>query len=231
VADKGDIEEIKNRLDALETTKKKKAPKKAALIHMVLDRSGSMDAIWDGVKEGFDGFIATQREFDADVSLTFFDDQHGKAFTNLPVKSVKKLRNYKEIHPRGSTALLDAVGSGIKDVERVAKQYSKIVFVVYTDGLENASKDWTGAQVRELIRKHRDKWQFVYLGANQDAWAVGTGLGFHAYSTRTYDHTYAGASSSMGATGQSVGSYLRGDTDTVDMTEDDSSKTPVPQPN
>lgn len=210
-----EIAEIKRRLDALEGDET--PTKDKALIHIVLDRSGSMDSIWGGVKEGFDAFIKEQQEFNADVSLHYFDDVHGQAFTRMPVKKVKKLASYKEIFARGSTALLDAVGDSIKTVEARASDYAKIVFVVYTDGLENASKDWTTPRVRDLIRKHRNKWQFVYLGANQDAWAVGTGLGFYAHGTRTFDRTPGGASAGYGATSIATSDFLRGTTMTVNV--------------
>jgi Mg-chelatase subunit ChlD len=219
---KREIEEIKGRLDALEG----KGNKKKSLIHIVLDRSGSMESIWSDVKGGFDRFIEEQKQFDADVTLTYFDDAFGTAFVNSPIKNVKKLNSYKEITPRGSTALYDAVGMSIQSVKDKASNYDKIVFVVYTDGMENASKEFDSKKVKNLITKFRDKWQFIYLGSNQDAWAVGTGLGFYGQSTLTYAANSAGVGSSTRSMSNSVGAYLGGTADSV-VLDPDAEATPV----
>lgn len=217
------IADLEKRVQKLEGDKSTKS-----LIHIVLDRSGSMDSIWSGVKEGFDSFIREQSEFDADVTLTYFDDEHGSAFVNLPIKKVKKLASYKEIHPRGSTALLDAVGFGIKAVEEKSDDYEKIVFVVYTDGYENHSQEYTTERVVKLIKKYRSKWQFVYLGANQDAWAVASNLGFNVNSVTTFTSTPKGASAGYANVSHGTSSYLRGQTATVDVVPDSDTVTPTP---
>jgi hypothetical protein len=220
-----EIRDLKERVAKLEG---KETPASKSLIHIVLDRSGSMEQIWSDVKGGFDKFIKDQAQYNPDVTLTYFDDEFGTAFVNEPIKRVKKLESYKEIGPRGSTALLDAVGKGIKTVEGVAKKYDKIVFMIYTDGLENASKEYTNAQITSMVRKHRDNWAFVYLGANQDAWKVGTSMGFYGGSTQTFVASAAGVARSYGVTGQSVSDYLGGQSGTVTFEDDEA--TPEPEP-
>lgn len=217
-----EIEALKARIEKLEGSKKN-------VIQIVLDRSGSMAQIWPGVVSGFNEFINGQKEFeDTTVSLTVFDVAIDTIFEDVPVTSVKKLGAYKKVFPRGMTALYDAIGTAVKTVEKIGHN-GKTVFVIYTDGLENSSHEYTRETIFDLISRHRksDDWQFVFLGANQDAYAVGVGLGVAAGSTFTYAYNSGAAGQSLGGTTTSATQdYLRGTTPDVDLGQNKERKTP-----
>lgn len=142
---------------------------------LVLDRSGSMQSIRAAMEESLTAMLARQAAAPGRlvVSLVRFDDVIETAFTAVPAEAVPPIR----IEPRGCTALLDALGSTIdatgarlSDLPE-AERPGCVIVVVVTDGLENASRRFTRADVQQRIRHQRDayQWQFVFLGANIDA--------------------------------------------------------------
>lgn len=155
-------------------------------ITIVIDRSGSMQTIKNDTIGGFNTFLKDQQETpgQATFSLHQFDDLFETVIDARPIAEVKPLDS-KTYVPRGSTALLDAVGRSINSTgERLAKMEEKdrpgkVVFVIITDGEENASKEFTLSKVKSMIKLQQEtyKWQFVFLGANIDAVSVGAGLG------------------------------------------------------
>lgn len=182
-----------------------------SLIAALLDRSGSMHEIADDTRGGFDAYIASLQAQPGttgfgttDVTLAQFDDRYEVVYRNRPIAEVPPL----ELKPRGSTALLDALGRFITEVgaDLAAlpedQRPGDVTVVVMTDGHENASGDWTIDAVRELIAHQESQysWDFVFLGANMDAVAVGTSLGFAPGKSLTYDadgDAVAGAWNSM----------------------------------
>jgi hypothetical protein len=177
-------------------------------IIVVLDRSGSMAAIKSDTEGGFNAFIADQLKVpgEARVTLVQFDDQYELVYSAKDIMQVPEL----ELKPRGMTALLDALGRTIVQAgERLAameesERPGKVIFVVLTDGLENSSKEWTREKVFGLITQQTEKyaWVFTYLGANQDAIAVGANLGFHPgltlnYTAANVDKAFSAASHSV----------------------------------
>jgi hypothetical protein len=180
-----------------------------SLIAALLDRSGSMLSVVDDTCGGFDAFIATERAAGGttEVTLAQFDNEYEAVYQNRPIQSVPPLR----LEPRGSTALLDAIGRFIADVggelaRRPEDQRpGSVTVLVLTDGHENSSREWTKDAVQKLISEQEAKysWDFVFLGANMDAVDVGTGLGFAAGKSLTY------AASSDGVAGAfaSVSAY------------------------
>ena len=154
-------------------------------IHVILDRSGSMHSCVDDTLGGFNHFISKQKDDNPDgtVTLHLFAHDFDTVYKNKPVKEVEKL--IPEIYfPRGQTALLDAIGNSIKKAEK----YEKPMIVIITDGHENASKKFTHAHVKDLISmKESLGWNFVFLGANQDAIQVGGILGIPEESAMTFD--------------------------------------------
>lgn len=146
----------------------------------ILDRSGSMDSCWDDTIGGYNAFISSQKELGGTMTLIQFDHEILESYKDVPIADVIPLTRdtYK---PRGSTALLDAIGSVIKDSP------PKTV-VILTDGFENASKTYTKAHIKDLItQKIKDGWDFVYLGANQDAFSEASQLGICPAATLNYD--------------------------------------------
>lgn len=175
-------------------------------ITIVVDRSGSMADIRDDAEGGVNAFIAEQAKAPGDARLTLvqFDDKYEFVHRAVPVKEVPKF----VLNPRGSTALLDAVGRAITETgERLsampeADRPRLVAFVIVTDGHENASREFRLDKVRELITQQRDKyqWQFTFLGADDSAFAQGASLGLRAgdigqYSAANASAAYANASS------------------------------------
>lgn len=161
-------------------------------IEFVLDRSGSMSSIKTDVEGGFDAFIADQRTHPGrtTVGLVQFDDRYEVVHTATDIADVPALN----LRPRGTTALLDAIGRTIADLgERLAgleegQRPGTVIFAIMTDGLENASKEFTRGAIRALITQQEQvyNWQFLYLGADQDAIEVGAEIGVRADRSLSY---------------------------------------------
>jgi hypothetical protein len=170
------------------------------LIAALLDRSGSMQEIADDTRGGFDSFIAKERSRAGRtlVTLAQFDDHYELVYENRPIDTVPPL----SLQPRGRTALLDAIGRFITETgSGLAALHEDdrpggVTVLVLTDGHENASHEWTKANVQQLICAQQQKydWDFVFLGANMDAVDVGTDLGFGAGKSLTYAPSAAGVS-------------------------------------
>lgn len=153
-------------------------------IIVVLDRSGSMSSILTGTIEGFNTFLKEQKNAagEAFMTLVQFDDQYQIDYKSVNVKHLEGL-NTNNFVPRGSTALHDAIGKTINDT----KTDKPVVFVIITDGLENASREFRAPQIKALIEaKTKEGWKFVYLGANQDAVLVGESMGITRGQTMSY---------------------------------------------
>ena len=162
-------------------------------LYFLLDRSGSMQSIASDTEEGFAAFIAEQRATcsgDCRVTLAQFDNEYELVYAERPLADVPPL----ELMPRGSTALLDAMGRLITDAgARLAalseeERPGTVVVAVMTDGWENASSEWTHPAIRALVEQQTTKygWQFMYMGADQDAVEVGTSIGVSADNSITY---------------------------------------------
>jgi hypothetical protein len=178
-------------------------------LYFLLDRSGSMQSIKDDTEGGFNAFIDEQRKQPGEcrVTLAQFDDQYDEVYRDLPLGEVPPL----QLQPRGSTALLDSIGRLVGEAgSRLAalpeEQRPGIVVVgIMTDGHENASRELTHPQVKQLIeRQSKDySWQFLYLGADQDAIEVGSSIGVSAAHSMTYGRGRVAAA--MAATSRNIG--------------------------
>lgn len=159
---------------------------------VLLDRSGSMESIRTDMEGGFKAFLEEQKTLpgQAVLSLSQFDNVYESVYVERPIAKAPPLR----IRPRNSTALLDAMGRLIVEtgVRLAAKpeadRPSQVIFMIVTDGLENASVEYTREKVMAMVRHQEAKysWRFLYLGANQDAIAVAAELGISAGSALTY---------------------------------------------
>ncbi|WP_205544195.1 vWA domain-containing protein [Rubrobacter indicoceani] len=144
----------------------------------VLDRSGSMEAIRSDAVGGFNGFLDDQKREpgEARLTLVLFDHCYKLVHDGVDIHSVPALAE-NSYAPRGTTALLDAIGRTIDDVgDRLRRtpenrRPSRVVVSILTDGLENASRDYSNARVSEMIQHQQEKygWEFIFLAANQDA--------------------------------------------------------------
>lgn len=173
--------------------------KDATHLTLVCDRTGSMATIKDDAEGGVNHFLDEQKKVEGECSLYFveFDSDGYDVIYDGPLAGAPRYR----LVPRNFTPLLDAVGkaivqtgdklSAIPETERP----DKVIFIVQTDGLENASKEWTWETVRDAIKRQETEfnWQFVFLGVGPDTWNQAQQMGIRN-STRSM------------ATGQSVAS-------------------------
>jgi UDP-glucose 4-epimerase len=145
-------------------------------IVVVLDRSGSMGSISKPTVDGLNSFINEQKvaEGDAFMTLVQFDNQYQIDYKSKPIKEVQDLIDGETYQPRATTALLDAIGKTINEL----KTDRDVVFVIITDGAENASSEFRIEQISKMIENQTKKgWKFIFLGANQDAISAGTSFG------------------------------------------------------
>lgn len=178
-------------------------------ITVVLDRSGSMATCRHDAEGGLNHFIDEQKKLPGEAAFTLvqFDTDYEFVHRAVAIKSVGRC----ELHPRGGTALLDAVGRAITETGERLKAMSEtdrpglVVFVIITDGEENSSKEFKLAQIKEMITRQRDtyKWQFTFLGANQDAFAEAGAMGIPMAAAANYTpmnaaKAFASASSNVG---------------------------------
>lgn len=155
-------------------------------IVFILDRSGSMSRLTNDTIGGYNAFIEQQKKEPGEAMLTtvLFDDKYELLHDGVVLKDVKPLTD-KEYFARGTTALMDAVGRTINDVgNRLSKldeaeRPGKVVVVITTDGMENASKEFSKKQIKDMITHQTEKynWQFMFLGANIDAASEAESIG------------------------------------------------------
>ena len=160
----------------------------------ILDRSGSMSGLESDTIGGFNGMLMKQKKEEGEVNVTtvLFDDAIEVIHDRFPLDVVEPLTD-EDYYVRGCTALLDAVGSTVKKVENIQKRLpeemkaEKIIFVITTDGQENASHEYTYKMVKELIEQNQKTgWEFIFLGANIDAVKEASNLGIRQKRAVTY---------------------------------------------
>lgn len=169
----------------------------------VLDRSGSMRSLTADTIGGFNELIEKQKKIEGDAYVTtvLFDHEYEVLHDHVALGEVAPLTD-REYFARGGTALLDAVGRTINTVGvRLAatpeeERPAHVVFVITTDGMENASREYTAKQVREMVEHQQQKysWQFVFLGANMDAVSEAGKLGISASHAANFAPSRRGVS-------------------------------------
>ncbi len=147
-------------------------------IAYVLDRSGSMQSLVSDAIGGFNSFLSSQQKLEgrANFTLVLFDHEYLVIHKSIDIRQVLEL-NEKTYVPRGQTAMLDAVGRTIDDVGSHLgslpehQRPAKVIIAIFTDGLENASTDYTTERLAASIKHQQEKynWEFLFLAANQDA--------------------------------------------------------------
>jgi uncharacterized protein YegL len=169
--------------------------KKSIDITILLDRSGSMHSLTDETISGFNEFIYSQRGLEAKITVTLvqFDHEYLVNYEAIEINKVTDL-DAKTYVPRGSTALLDAIGKTIKLTQerhqllKKKKRPDKTMLVIITDGYENSSTLYTKKRVFKKIKKMETQrgWEFIYLGANQDAIKVAADYGIEIKKTLSF---------------------------------------------
>ena len=154
-------------------------------IIVVLDRSGSMSSIGQATVEGFNKFLEEQKnsEGEAFITLVQFDDRYEMNYEGLPVKDATPLILGENFIPRGSTALFDAIGRTIDELNTDRD----VVFVIITDGEENRSVTYKREAIMKMIETQTEAgWKFLFLAANQDAIKAGGSIGIKGGNSINY---------------------------------------------
>lgn len=144
----------------------------------ILDKSGSMSGLERDTIGGYNAMLEQQRKLDGECVITtvLFDNHYELLHDRIDLRAVRPITG-KEYFVGGSTALLDAIGKTIHKIAAVQKNTAedyraeKVMFVIITDGEENASREYSAAKVKEMVRRQKERygWEFVFLGANIDA--------------------------------------------------------------
>ena len=166
----------------------KKSTEKQMDVVFILDRSGSMGGSEADTIGGFNSYLKNNRKKNYLVTTILFDDRYEKLYEQKKIGEVEELDAYTYF-VRGCTALLDAVGKSIKLMEKKAK--GKVLFAITTDGYENASREYTKEQIKEMITDHSD-WEFMYIGADIDSYEEASAIGISADHTANYRKTKKG---------------------------------------
>ena len=172
-------------------------PKRIELV-LVIDKSGSMQGLEKDTIGGFNSMIEKQKKLGINVRVTavLFNDKTDLLYARRYIQNVRPLTE-REYKTGGTTALLDAVGGTILKMERSKATEcgkTKVIFVIITDGLENASTKFTKQKVKEMIsdKQEQDGWDFIYLGANIDAAEEAGAIGVKKANAVTYRNTKSG---------------------------------------
>ncbi len=189
-------------------------------ITVVLDRSGSMECLTSEVIGAFNTFVDEQKQVEGEATFTLvqFDDHYEVNYDAINIQDAKHLDETTYV-PRGMTALFDAVG---KAIISAGKRFSamdesdrpeKIIFLIQTDGEENASKKFSLDEVKSMIKEQQEKysWEFVFLGSNIDAVGVATDIGIREGRAMKYANNPQGTREVFCSLSSNLASYRRGD--------------------
>lgn len=185
-------------------------------IVLIIDKSGSMEYIKEDAIGGFNAFLSQQKKIDRKANVTFvlFDDRYQLVHDGTDIREVEELTE-DAYRPSGTTALLDAVG---KTVDRVGERMDatpesekpeNVIVFILTDGKENASSDYGRDKVKTMI-EHQEStygWEFIYGGANQDAFAEAGSLGIKAQNAFDFEATGEGTREAYDQSSDMVASF------------------------
>lgn len=188
-------------------------PVQETLICFVLDASQSMDSCRAATISGFNEYVATVKARPEPALLTLYvfnSEQIRKVYDAQAIQQVEDLST-RTFRPHGMTPLYDAIKQAIEDLDAVIAARGDsppVLFSIMTDGQENCSQTTTREDIMTMIQAREARgWTFAYLGANQDAWQVGTSLGIPVGNTQTYStDRMAGA---MRGLGMATACYLQ----------------------
>lgn len=161
----------------------------------ILDKSGSMAGLEKDTIGGFNAMIEKQKKLDGEclVSCVLFDNEQKVIYDRVPVAEVRPMTE-DDYTVGGCTALVDALGLSVKHIGNIHKYIREedvpehTVFVITTDGMENASRKYSSDKVKKMVSKktEKDGWEFLYLAANIDAVETGAAIGIRKERTANY---------------------------------------------
>lgn len=182
----------------------------------ILDRSGSMGGLESDTIGGFNSMLAKQQAESGECRITtvLFDNQYEILHDRIDIKAVSPISD-REYFVRGNTALLDAVGTTISKIggvqKNTAKDYraEKVLFIITTDGMENASREYSYDKVKSMIERQKNKygWEFIFLGANIDAVEVADRFGVARNRAQNFHNDSEGIALNYCVLSETVASY------------------------
>ena len=182
----------------------------------ILDRSGSMGGLESDTIGGFNSMLAKQQNQEGECRITtvLFDNEYEVLHDRIDIKAVSPITE-KEYFVRGNTALLDAVGRTIHIIGNTQKHTSeqyraeKVLFVITTDGMENASREYTYDKVKSQIERQKSKygWEFIFLGANIDAVEVADRFGIARNRAQNFHNDCEGIKHNYSAVSRAVSAF------------------------
>ena len=169
---------------------KNKKKEKVMDVVFILDRSGSMGGVEADTIGGYNSYIKDFKNKNAKITTVLFDDRYEMLTERVNVKDVEDLTSEKYF-VRGSTALMDAIGKSIKFMEK--EKAEKVIFIITTDGYENASREYSKKQIKEMIEGHKS-WEFMYIGADIDSYSEGASIGIKETNIANFKKDKTGVS-------------------------------------
>ena len=185
---------------------------------MILDRSGSMAGLESDTIGGFNGMIRSQKKEDGEVLVTtvLFDSELKRLHDRVPISSIPEMTE-KDYRVGGCTALLDAIGETVDHISSIHRYIrpedvpAKTLFVITTDGMENASRSYSADQIKKTVeRKQKEGWEFLFLGANMDAITTARSFGIREDHAATYMCDSAGTMMNFVAVGKAMSQVRHG---------------------
>lgn len=187
----------------------------------IIDKSGSMAGLEADTIGGFNAMLAKQKkeQGEANVTTVLFNHHLELLHDRIPVQGVAPMTE-KEYEVSGTTALLDAIGTAIQKVGNAQKrtnvehQASKVLFIITTDGHENASREYSYEKIKSMIARQKDNydWEFIFLGANIDAISAAAQFGISEDFAVKYHADIEGTRLNYEAVSEVVTSYRKGET-------------------
>lgn len=192
--------------------------KKEIDVVFLLDKSGSMcDCVEDTIG-GYNSYIKNlvEEKTNALITTVLFNNEYELLHDRIPINKIQKITN-KEYFVSGSTALLDAIGTTISNIEK--KSTEKVLFIITTDGLENASSKYSKEQIKEMILAHKN-WEFIYIGANIDSFSESSAIGISKENTCNYKTDSNGIKCMFKAVECATNSFYKNDNLTEDWSHE-----------
>ena len=169
-------------------------------IVFILDKSGSMYGSEKDTIGGYNSFLEKERNKNTNslVTTVLFNDTYEKLYDRTNISNVKKLTK-KEYYVGGCTALYDAIGKTIIDLDK--NNPDKVLFVITTDGMENASIEYNKKSIKKLIESHKN-YEFIFLGAGIDSYSEGESIGIRKENISNYSKSKRGINNMFEAVGK-----------------------------
>ena len=188
-------------------------------IVFILDRSGSMAGLEADTIGGFNAMVEKQKKEpgEALLSAVLFDNESQVIYDRVDIRKVEPMTE-RQYQVRGSTALLDAIGGAVHHMANVHKyareedRPGKTVFVITTDGMENASRRYTYREVQKMVKHEQEKygWEFLFLGANMDAISAARTFGIREDRAVRYSCDKVGTGLNFAVVSETIGKVRRG---------------------